>query len=210
MAFKFNFTKEKFVKCIPTAKDPDAWFDALCKHLPKHDVDSVNEVAMFLAQTSHESGGYKTLTENLNYSAEGLLKTFPKYFPTEALAEEYARQPERIANRVYANRMGNGDEASGDGWKFRGRGIIQITGTNNYTLCSKDIFENDDLLKDPSYLITPDGAVASACWYWSYRKINPPADAGDVVTVTKLINGGKIGLADRTEKFKKFVPILRA
>jgi putative chitinase len=210
MSFKFNFTIDKFNRCLPGLKDADEWFKALNRHLPVHGIDSANEVAMFLAQTGHESNGYRTLQENLNYSSKGLLTTFPRYFKTQVEADAYARQPERIANRVYANRMSNGSESSGDGWRFRGRGIIQITGKANYTLCSRAVWNDDRLLRDPGYLLTQDGAVISACWFWSYRNINPPAGRGDVVAVTKLINGGTIGLKDRQEKFAKFVPILSA
>lgn len=210
MPFKFNFTIDKFNRCIPGLSNADEWFDAISSHLPEYEIDDVNEVAMFLAQTAHESAGYKTLTENLNYSSAGLLKVFPRYFKTKAEADAYARQPQRIANRVYANRMGNGNEASGDGWAFRGRGIIQITGKSNYTLCSNEAWEDDTLLRDPGILSTPEGSVISACWYWDHRNINPPASRGDVVAVTKLINGGTNGLDDRRNKFNKFVPILRA
>ncbi len=210
MSFKFKFTQAKFERCMPGLKDADEWFAAIDAHLPEFNIDDVNEVAMFLAQTAHESSGYKTLSENLNYSSKGLLKTFSKYFKTQAEADAYARQPERIANRVYANRMSNGSESSGDGWKFRGRGIIQITGKDNYTRFSQDTFGDDRILKDPSYLSTPDGSVYSACWYWNSRNINPPASRGDVTAVTRLINGGTIGLKDRQDKFSKFVPILRA
>jgi putative chitinase len=210
MSFKFNFTQSKFEKCIPRLKNAGEWFGALNTHLPNFGIDDINEVAMFLAQTAHESAGYKTLSENLNYSSSGLLKTFSRYFRTQADADAYARQPERIANRVYGGRMANGPESSGDGWRFRGRGIIQITGRDNYTRFSRDTFGDDRILTDPSYLSTPDGAVYSACWYWRSRNINPPASRGDVVAVTRLINGGTIGLDDRRNKFNKFVPILRA
>lgn len=171
---------------------------ALAQSLPgvfaAYAIDTPLRVAHFLSQTAHESGGFTRFVENLNYSADGLRNTFPKYFKTVS-ADAYARQPEKIANRVYASRMGNGDEASGDGWRFRGRGLIQLTGKDNYTLFGKA--SGQDVLANPDYLAAPEGAAASAAWYWGYRGINKAADADDVTTVTKLINGGTIGLDER-------------
>ncbi len=153
--------------------------------------------AHFLAQTAHESGGFLRVLENLNYSAVGLRATFPKYFKTDTDAALYARQPERIANRVYASRIGNGPEESGDGWKYRGRGLIQVTGRDNYRACSVTVYADDRLLTQPELLERPDGAVASACWYWHSRSLNVPADKDDLEAVTRKINGGLTGLEDR-------------
>jgi len=156
-------------------------------------------IAGFLAQISHESGGFNHVIENLNYSKDGLRKTFSKYFPTDELAAQYARQPQRIANRVYANRMKNGDEASGDGWKFRGRGLIQLTGRDNYTRFAEALDMNiDDTI---AYLETPNGAVASAGWFWDNNRLNQFCDRDDFITLTKRINGGTIGLADRQHHY---------
>lgn len=157
-------------------------------------------LAAFLAQIAHESGGFNFVQENLNYSAKGLMTTFRKYFPTEELAKQYERKPERIANRVYANRMGNGDENSGDGWKFRGRGLIQLTGRHNYTRFAEGLeMSLDDTV---AYLETPAGAVSSAGWFWDNNDLNKFCDSGDFITLTKRINGGTIGLADRQHHYE--------
>ena len=157
-------------------------------------------LAGFLAQTAHESGGYTAIKENLNYSAKGLMGTFKKYFPTEDLANQYAKKPEKIANRVYANRMSNGDEASGDGYRFCGRGLIQLTGRANYTKFANDL--GMSLEDTVAYLETPNGAVASAGWFWDNNNLNQYCDSGDFVTLTKRINGGTIGLEDRKHHFE--------
>lgn len=156
--------------------------------------------AAFVAQIAHESGQFNFVKENLNYSAKGLMGTFKKYFPTEALAKQYERKPEKIANRVYANRMGNGDEASGDGYKFCGRGLIQLTGRNNYTKFSQDL--GISLEDTVAYLETPEGAVSSAGWFWDQNNLNQWCDKDDFVTLTKRINGGTIGLEDRKHHYE--------
>jgi putative chitinase len=156
-------------------------------------------LAGFLAQTAHESGGYTTIKENLNYSAKGLRGTFSKYFPNDEIANQYAKKPERIANRVYANRMSNGDESSGDGYRFCGRGLIQLTGRANYTKFANDL--GMSLEETVAYLETPNGAVSSAGWFWDNNKLNQYCDSGDFVTLTKRINGGTIGLEDRKHHF---------
>lgn len=156
-------------------------------------------LAGFLAQTAHESGGFNFIKENLNYSKEGLRKIFPKYFPTDALAAEYQRKPEKIANRVYANRMGNGPEESGDGYRFCGRGLIQLTGRQNYTKLANDL--GISVEETALYLETPNGAVSSAGWFWDNNNLNQYCDKGDFITLTKRINGGTIGLADRQHHF---------
>jgi len=157
-------------------------------------------LAGFIAQTAHESGGYTTIKENLNYSAKGLMGTFKKYFPSEDIANQYAKKPERIANRVYANRMSNGDESSGDGYRFCGRGLIQLTGRANYTKFANDL--GMSLEETVAYLETPNGAVSSAGWFWDNNKLNQYCDSGDFVTLTKRINGGTIGLEDRKHHYE--------
>jgi len=162
--------------------------------------ENTNRVSGFLAQIAHESAGFNAIIENLNYSSRGLLTTFKKYFPTEAIAKQYERNPEKIANRVYANRMRNGDETSGDGWKFRGRGLIQLTGRENYTKFAESLnMTLDDTIK---YLETPSGATASAGWFWDTNKLNRFCDANDFITLTRRINGGTIGLEDRLHHYK--------
>ena len=162
--------------------------------------DNKRRIAGFLAQIAHESGGFNFVKENLNYSADGLRKTFAKYFPTDELAKAYARQPEKIANRVYANRMKNGDEASGDGFRFRGRGLIQLTGRDNYTRFAQSLGIGID--ETIEYLETPSGAVASAGWFWDNNGLNQFCDKDDFITLTKRINGGTIGLADRKHHYE--------
>lgn len=172
-------------------------------------VNTPLRLAHFLAQCGHESGGFRLTQENLNYSAKGLMGIFKKYFPTQALADAYARKPEKIANKVYGNRMGNGPEASGEGFKFRGRGYIQLTGKQNYT--AFDAAVPDDILANPD-LVSTKHALASAAWFWKKNGLNLIADTGsstEVVTkITKRVNGGTIGLADRIKHFKEYHALL--
>ena len=195
--------------------------DKLKGHVPQVVIDSIPEVASkfaintplrvahFLAQCGHESGGFRVTQENLNYSAKGLNGIFKKYFPTEASAAAYARQPQKIANKVYANRMANGNEASGDGFRFRGRGYIQLTGRDNYTQFGKAI--GVDIPSNPD-LVASTYALASAAWFWSKNGLNKLADGGAtdavVTSITKRVNGGTIGLADRIKHFKEYYHLL--
>ena len=187
--------------------------DNIDKYLPwlnmtmlKYDINTPVRQAMFLSQIAHESGNFRAVSENLNYSVNALRKVFGKYFPTDDLAALYARKPEKIANRVYANRMGNGDEESGDGWKYRGRGLIQLTGKNNYTAFS--LAADNNALLEPELVSEPELAVQSAGWFWDTNGLNALADTGDVRVVTKRINGGYNGLTDRSAKFGKLMIIL--
>lgn len=191
-----RITKVNIKKIFPTgAASIIDWVDPLNVALAHYDISTPARVAAFLAQVGHESANLTAIRENLNYSQAGLLKTFSKYFPTEALAGKYARNPKLIASRVYANRMGNGDEASQDGWKFRGRGLIQTTGKNNYTLFSTDLkMSLDDVT---TYMETNEGAAMSAAWFWSTNNLNTLADQGRFTDLTKRINGGVNGLDDR-------------
>lgn len=169
--------------------------------------DNPKRVAGFLAQVAHESGGFNFVKENLNYSAKGLLNTFKKYFTSEAIAKQYERQPAKIANRVYANRMGNGPEESGDGYKFCGRGLIQLTGKQNYTRFAADLGISID--ETVAYLETPNGAVSSAGWFWDNNNLNTYCDRDDFVGLTKRINGGTIGLEDRKHHYGIVLQILQ-
>ena len=202
------FTEDAVRQLIPKVKNFDEWYSNLLNTLPEYDIDTPARVAAFMAQCGHESGGFTIMQENLNYSAKGLVGTFKKYFPTEAVAKPYERRPEMIANRVYANRMGNGDEASGEGWYFRGRGIVQITGKNNYTKCSQSLFESNVLVENPDLLLETEYAIHSACWFWSAARLNELADIGDMKTMTKRINGGYIGLEDRINHYNHAIDIL--
>jgi putative chitinase len=162
--------------------------------------DNHKRVAAFLAQVAHESGGFNFTKENLNYNAKALQSVFKKYYPTEKDAIVHERKPEQIANKVYASRMGNGDEKSGDGWTYRGRGLIQLTGKENYTKFSESI--KKPLKEAVDYLETPEGAVESAAWFWSKNKLNELCDKDDFVTLTKKINGGTNGLEDRKHHYE--------
>jgi putative chitinase len=175
--------------------------------LVKYEIKTPLRVSHFLAQVLHESGNLKLTKENLNYSSTGLTKTFHKYFLTEEVARPFAKQPTKIANKVYANRMGNGDEASGDGGKFIGRGFIQLTGRDNYTAISKSI--GVDFLAHPELLETVKYAALSAGWFWDKNQLNILADADNILSITKKINGGVIGLEDRQAKLTKLKTIIK-
>jgi len=204
--FEFDFTQAKFEQII--GKNPNAtdWFEALCEILPDYDIHTVPRVAAFLAQTAHESGNYRAIKENLNYKAESLCRVWPRYFPNIDTARQYAQQPERIANRAYANRMGNGPEESGDGWKFCGRGLIQLTGKDNYTRYAESTEQTLDEASE--HLTTFEGCVQSAAWFWEANNLNQWADAGDILTLTKRINGGTIGLEDRQKHYTHALHVL--
>ena len=200
MSFTFNFTQEQLKEMIPRNPYVPQWYEAISSILPEYEINTPQRVAAFLAQCAHESGGFVFLKENLNYKAPSLRKVFPKYFPDDATASAYANKPERIANRVYANRMGNGDESSGDGWRYCGRGLIQLTGKDNYTFFAASL---DIPVEEASeYLQTFEGAVQSACFFWEQNNLNKWADAGDILTLTKRINGGTIGLEDRIKHYE--------
>ena len=188
---------------------PDSVIAMIPEVASKFEINTPLRLAHFLAQCGHESGGFKLTQENLNYSAKGLAGIFKKYFPTEAAATPYARQPQKIANKVYANRMANGSEASGDGYKFRGRGYIQLTGRDNYTQFGKAIGE--DIASNPD-AVSSNYALLSAAWFWSKNGLIKLADGGStdttVTSITKRVNGGTIGLADRIKHFKEYYHLL--
>lgn len=188
---------------------PDAVIAQIPDTASKFNINTPLRLAHFLAQCGHESAGFKVTQENLNYSAKGLMGIFKKYFPTQQLAEAYQRQPQKIANKVYASRMDNGNEASGDGYKFRGRGYIQLTGRANYTAFGKAI--NEDIVNNPD-LVSGKYALLSAAWFWSKNGLNTLADGGAsdqvVTTITKRVNGGTIGLPDRIKHFKEYYHLL--
>jgi putative chitinase len=188
---------------------PEAVIAQIPGVMEKFQINTPLRLAHFLAQCGHESGGFRLTKENLNYSAKGLMGIFKKYFPTEALANQYARNPEKIANKVYGNRMGNGPEASGEGFKYCGRGYIQLTGKDNYTAFGKAI--NEDLTKDPT-VVAGKHALLSAAWFFSKNGLHKLADGGAtdavVTQITKRVNGGTIGLADRIKHFKEYHALL--
>jgi putative chitinase len=197
-----KITLQQFKEACPTCKNPIDISTAINKFTDF----PPEELAMFIAQTSHESNQYNHLEENLNYSADGLHSTWPKRFQDTATALPYARNPRKIANKVYADRMGNGNEESGDGWLYHGRGAIQLTGKNNYILLAD--FLNKSINELPEYLITSEGAIASAVWFWHENNISKVSSS--VLLTTKAINGGTLGLAERTDNFNRIKSILGA
>lgn len=202
--FSFEFTQDDLGKIIGNNPHLEQWYNALSAICPEYDIDSPQRVAAFIAQCAHESGNFTILKENLNYRWQTLRKVFPKYFPTDAIAQRYASLPspqkqEAIANKVYANRMGNGDEQSGDGFRFCGRGLIQLTGRQNYSWFAASL--EMDVEEAVEFLQTFEGAVQSACWFWETNNLNQWADTGDILTLTKRINGGTNGLEDRKKHY---------
>jgi putative chitinase len=200
---------EQLNEAFPDATEQDVtkYYNGFIQVFEDYEINTPKRQAAFIAQVAHESGQLRHVVENLNYSAQGLLRVFKKYFTPE-LANQYARKPERIANRVYANRMGNGPESSGDGWKHRGRGLIQLTGKSNYETFAADMEMNID--EAIEYLETAEGAVESAAWFWDQRNLNTLADRGDIVTISKRINGGTNGLQERIDLYNHALSILDA
>jgi len=211
MSFTFNFTRDQVAEIIKGNQYIDHWYEALNEILPEYEINTPGRVAAFMAQCAHESGNFRVLKENLNYKAPSLRKIFPKYFTDDAIAAHYAGLPnkqEAIANRIYANRMGNGPEESGDGFRYCGRGLIQLTGKENYTWFAASL---DIPVEEASeYLQTFEGAVQSACWFWETNNLNQWADKGDILTLTKRINGGTIGLEDRIKHYNHALHIFGA
>ena len=199
---------EQLKQIIPKNQYVGYWHEALAQLLPDYQIDTPQRMAAFLAQCAHESGNFVFIKENLNYKAASLRKVFPKYFPTDELAQQYANKPAAIANRVYANRMGNGDEASGDGYKFCGRGLIQVTGRDNYSWFAASLGIEPEEASE--YMETFEGAAQSACWFWETNNLNQWADRGDIVTLTKRINGGTIGLEDRKKHYEHALHVFGA
>ena len=202
-------TLAQFKKFAPHTKYAQQWYDTLFgpqtelggkSLLEEYEINTPKRVAAFLAQCSHESGGFVFVTENLNYSASGLMRVFPKYFPDSVTAKQYERNPVKIASRVYANRMGNGNENSQEGHKFRGRGILQLTGKDNYFWFGASLDMTPEQASE--YLETFEGAAQSACWFWETNKLNRFVDGNDFKGLTKAINGGYIGLADREHHYE--------
>lgn len=213
---KCSKEKEVFVesveflsKCFPQAKREslESYLPHLLSVFKEYDISTPERKAAFLSQCSHESGQFNRVVENLNYSSDALRRVWPRHFPSKEISDQYHRQPEKIANKAYANRMGNGSESSGEGWKFRGRGLIQVTGKNNYKACGD--FLKLALLSRPELLQEPHGAVYSAAWYWTTNKLNLLADKEDVLAITKRINGGTHGLEDRKSQYERVIKIYR-
>jgi putative chitinase len=202
-----EITKEQLTQLIPGNPYVDHWYDALSKLLPDYEINTPNRIAAFIAQCAHESANFTALHENLNYTAASLTRVWPSRFPA-GIAEQYAHKPEAIANRAYCSRMGNGDEASGDGWRYCGRGLIQLTGKDNYTAFADSIGITPEEVSD--YVQTFEGAAQSACWFWESNNLNQYADSGDIETMTKRINGGTLGLAERKKHYEHAKHVLGA
>lgn len=189
---------------------PDTVIAQIPEVMEKFQINTPLRLCHFLAQCGHESGNFKAVNENLNYGAKGLLGLFKKYFPTEAKALEYERKPEKIANLIYGGRMGNGPEASGEGFKYRGRGYIQLTGKDNYSAFDKVVPEN--IIENPD-LVATKYPLLSAAWFWNSRALNALADKGatelEVTAITKKVNGGTIGLVDRIKHFNEFYALFK-
>ena len=207
MSFDFEFNVDQVRALLQGNSETDEWFEAMEEILPFYEINTVDRVAGFIAQCAHESNNFRVLQENLNYSSKALDAIFGKYFVRAGRnAKEYHRQPEKIANIIYASRMDNGNTDSGDGWRFRGRGVIQLTGRHNYTKFGGSLsITAEQAIK---YVKTKKGALESACWFCDTNKINRYADKQDIVGMTKRINGGTIGLADRKQHFKHALEVL--
>jgi putative chitinase len=206
---KMELSLQQLKQLLPKNSYVEHWHQALSQLLPDYEINTPQRIAAFVAQCSHESAGFTALKENLNYKAATLRKIFPKYFPTDDLANAYANMPNKqaaIANRCYANRMGNGDEQSGDGFRYCGRGLIQLTGKSNYQAFADSLEMNVEDV--PEYLATFEGAAQSACWFWESNNLNQWADKGDILTLTKRINGGTIGLEDRIKHYEHALHVL--
>ena len=195
----------EMLRCVTTPELAEKWAEPLSETCERFAIDTPFRIAGFLSNTAHESGGFKFVRENLNYSAASLMRVWPQRFPTVEIAQRYAMQPEKIANRAYGNRadLGNGDEASGDGWKFIGRGLIQLTGKNNYVAyslaCDNEALQKPEIVEEPHY------AAESAGWFWDVNRLNNLADAQDIGGMCKRINGGYNGLDDRQMKYAKLM-----
>jgi putative chitinase len=201
-----ELTLDQLKQVIPKNQYVGYWHHALAQLLPQYEINTPDRIAAFLAQCAHESGGFVFIKENLNYRWQSLRKVFPKYFSTDSLAQQYERQPQKIANRVYANRMGNGPEESGDGWRFCGRGLIQVTGRDNYSWFAASLQISPEEASE--YMETFEGAAQSACWFWESNNLNQWADKQDILTLTKRINGGTIGLEDRKKHYEHCLHVL--
>jgi putative chitinase len=203
-----ELTKQQLKELLPKNPYIDQWHNALSQLLPDYEINTPQRIAAFIAQCAHESGNFIFLSENLNYKAESLMNIFGKYFKDMGTAKAYEKNPQKIANKIYADRMGNGNEESGDGFKYRGRGLIQLTGKTNYTWFAASLEITPE--EAAEYMGTFEGAAQSACWFWETNKLNQWADKGDIEKMTKVINGGTIGLEDRKKHYAHALHVLGA
>lgn len=202
-------TLEQVKKLVPSYADKETLVSLLNKHMEFYGISTPKRISMFLTQALHESSSFTKLEENLYYkTGDRIYAVFPKQFRDAKDAADYAKNPEKLANKIYDNRMGNGDEKSGEGWKYRGRGIFQLTGKSNYYLFSRDCPEYD-CIKNPDILKDIDAAIKSACWYWNRNGLNKFADSDDLNGCTRAINGGLIGMDKRTEMWSFVKTIIK-
>jgi putative chitinase len=201
-----ELTLQQLQKIIPGNEHTEHWFEALSQCLPDYEINTPLRIAAFFGQTKVESANYTAIHENLNYKPESLMRLWHKYFPTMEIANQYAHKPEQIANRAYANRMGNGPEESGDGWAHCGRGLIQLTGKSNYQSFADSL--QITLPQAVEYLKTFEGCVQSACWFWETNNLNALADAGNIDAISKKVNGGTEGIDQRRNYFHQVLQIL--
>lgn len=211
--FKFKFTVDQVRTLLPGNTDADQWYNSMCEVLPLWDINTVERVAGFIAQCAHESNNFRTLEENLNYSVDSLLRVFPRYFgpAPKRNPNEYARNPEKLANYVYMDEFRSksgalGNTQPGDGWRFRGRGLKQLTGRNNYSEFAKTVKMTAEQAAE--YVATKKGAIDSACWFWDTRNLNRFADSRDIDGMSRAINGGDIGLEDRRKRWNQALSVL--
>lgn len=206
-AFTFEFTQAKLAKILVGNPYVEHWYEALNTILPDYEIYTLQRASAFVAQCAHESGNFRLLKENLNYQASSLTRVWPRLFPAD-VAAKYAHKPEKIANRAYSNRMGNGPEESGDGWKYCGRGLIQLTGKANYQAFAESLeMKVEDV---PEYLGTFEGATQSASWFWETNNLNHWADTNDMKNLTRAINGGYLGLEERISHYNHAMQVLGA
>lgn len=205
-----ELTIEHLRELLPKNPYIEQWHEALAQLLPEYEINTPQRLAAFMAQCAHESGGFTAIKENLNYRPTSLVALFKKYFdlPTATHYCSLPNKQEAIANRIYANRMGNGPEESGDGFRYCGRGLIQLTGKSNYQAFADSLQITPEEASE--YLATFEGAAQSACWFWEANNLNQWADKGDIVTLTKRINGGTIGLEDRIKHYNHALHVLGA
>jgi len=203
-----ELTLDQLKQMVPGIPYAEHWHEALEQLLPDYEINTPQRIAAFVAQCANESGGFRFVKENLNYKAASLRKIFGKYFADDAIAAAYANKPEMIANRIYGGRMGNGPEASGEGYKYCGRGLLQLTGKENYSWFAASLEISPE--EAAEYLETFEGAAQSACWFWETNNLNAVADAGDIKKMTKIINGGYIGLEDRIHHYEHALQIMGA
>ena len=203
-----SFSVQQLAKMLPGNPNVKNWFNSFALFFPDTELDTIERIAAFIAECSVESGNFTQLNENLNYSAEGLMRVWPRRFPNVEFTNQYARQPEKIANYVYANRMGNGNEESGDGWLFHGRGIIQITGRSSYQDFAN--YTNMPIEEVCDYLLTVDGATESACWFWKTQNLNHYLETQGIDKVSRIVNGGDTGLLERRANYNQALLILKS